>query len=116
MLGEEGLVEEEDVEGDDQGDDHRGYRRGDAAVDQGPHDVAVTAVDEQGDQGEGDAEGEHDLAYDQRAARVEAYGQNDEGREHRDEAPQPQRDAAVYEPLHDYLAAQGADRGTGEAR
>src|SRR5215211_1793892 len=114
-LGYEGLVEQEHVERDDHRNDHRGYRRGETVVDKRPHHVAVAAEDQQRDQGEGDAEGEHHLAQYQRATGVEADGEHDQRREHRDEAPQPQRDAPVDEPLHDDLAAQGAHRGAGEA-
>src|SRR5215218_1544165 len=101
MSAEEGLVEQEHVEGDDQRDHHRGDRRGRAAVDQRPHDPTVAAVDQQRDQGEGYAEGEHNLAYDQGAAGVDADGEDDEGWEHGDEASQEQRYPAVDEALHD---------------
>src|SRR5215217_9280108 len=110
-LGYEGLVEQEHVERDDQRNDHRGYRRGEAVVDQRPHHVAVAAEDQQGDQGEGDAEGENHLAQYQRAAGVEANAEHDQGREHRDEAPEPQWDAPVDKTLHDHLAAQRTHRG-----
>src|SRR5215213_6540457 len=105
-LAKESLIQQEDVQTDYESDHHRGDGRGGAAVDQSPHHLSIAAVDQQRDQGEGDAEGEHDLAYDQGAAWVEPDSQDDEGRKHGYKAPQPQRDAPVYEPLHDDLAAQ----------
>src|SRR5215211_1149734 len=108
-LGEEGAVEEEDVQADDQRYDHRGHRGGQTVVDQNPHDVTVAREDQQRNQGEGDAEGEHYLADDQRAARVDPYGEDRQGGKHRDEAPQEQRYTAVYEPLHHHLPSHRPD-------
>jgi hypothetical protein len=65
-LGEEGMVEQEHVQGDNQRDHHRGYGRGDAAVDQSSHHVPVAAVDQERDQGEGDAEGEQRMERERR--------------------------------------------------
>jgi hypothetical protein len=70
---------------------------------------------EQGDQRKGYAEGEHYLAYYQRATRIQAHGEDYQGRRHRDQTPQPQRYLPVYEALHNNLPGHGADRGAGEA-
>src|SRR5215203_2188984 len=106
---EEGLVQQEDVERDYEEDDDRSDRRGEPVVDERAHNIPVAAEDEQRNERERDAEGEHHLAYDQRTAGVEANGQDDQGRHHGDETAQEQRYLPAYEPLHDDLPTQGTD-------
>src|SRR5215204_7511946 len=114
-LGKEGPVEKEHVEADDQRDHHRSHRGGQAVVDQHPHKVTVAAEEQQGDEGEGDAEGEHHLAYYERAAGVDPYGEDRQRGEHGEEAGQEQRYPAVDEALHHHLAGHRPDRGAREA-
>src|SRR5215212_2825873 len=106
---EEGLIEQKYVQRDYEEDDHCRYGRGEAVVDERAHNVPVAAEDEQRNERERDAEGEHHLAYDQRTAGVEANGQDDQGRHHGDETAQEQRYLPAYEPLHDALPTQGTD-------
>ena len=68
---EEDLLEQEDVEGDDHRGQHAGEGGEPARVDQVPHHLALAGDDQQRHQGEGDAEGEDDLAADQGVGRVE---------------------------------------------
>src|SRR5215213_11837373 len=83
LAAQEGLVEEEHVQGDNQGDHHRGYSGGQAVVDQPSHEAPVAAEDQERYKREGDAEREHDLAKDQRVAGVDPYGEDRQGRSHR---------------------------------
>ena len=62
LAAEEGLVEQEHVQRDNQPDDHRGDGGSQAVVYQPSHQAAVAAEDQERDEGEGDAEREHDLA------------------------------------------------------
>src|SRR5215218_8844744 len=80
--GEECSVEEEHVQTNDERDYDRGYRSGYAMVDQGTHHVVVAAEDQQWDEREGDAKGEHHLAYHQRATGVDPYGEDGQREEH----------------------------------
>ncbi len=57
----EDLVDQEDVQGDDDGGDQPRKSRGRAAVDQRPHHVAAGGEPDQRDQREGDPEGKDDL-------------------------------------------------------
>src|SRR5215216_4050457 len=114
-LGEEGPVEEEHVQTNDERDYDRGYRSGYAMVDQGTHHVVVAAEDQQRDEREGDAKGEHHLAYHQRATGVDPYGEDGQRGEHRDEATQEQRYPAVDEALHHHLPGHCPHRGAREA-
>jgi hypothetical protein len=54
------------------------------------------------------------MAYHQRTAGVDPYGQDGQRGEHCDEATQKQRDAPVDEALHDHLPTHGANRRAGE--
>jgi hypothetical protein len=57
----EDLVDQEDVQGDDDGGDQPRKSRGRAAVDQRPHHVPAGGEPDQRDQREGDPEGKDDL-------------------------------------------------------
>src|SRR5688500_9581914 len=107
---EESLIEQKNVERDDEEDYDRRNGRGEPVIDERAHNVPVAAEDEQRNERERDAEGEHHLAYDKRTAGVEAYGQDDQGRHHGNEAAQEQRYLPAYEPLHDDLPTQGPHR------
>src|SRR5215213_3481441 len=76
LCAEEGLVQKEDVERNDEEDHDRRNGRGETVVDERAHNVPVTAEDQQRNERERDAEGEHHLAYYQRTAGVEANAQD----------------------------------------
>src|SRR5215203_5742041 len=107
---EESLIKQKNVQRDDEEDYDRRNGRGESVIDERAHNVPVAAEDEQRNERERDAEGEHHLAYDKRTAGVEAYGQDDQGRHHGDDAAQEQRYLPAYEPLHDDLPAKGTNR------
>src|SRR5215210_3360602 len=113
---EESLIKQKNVQRDDEEDYDRRNGRGESVIDERAHNVPVAAEDEQRNERERDDEGEQHLAYDKRTAGVEAYGQDDQGGHHGDEAPQELRYLPAYEPLHDNLPTQGTHRRARTAR
>ena len=89
--------------------DQRGDGGGRAAVDQSAHEVAAAGEQDHGHERERDPEGEDGLGDDQRARRIEAEGEHDEGGQHGQPAAQEQRDPPADEALHDDLTGVGAD-------
>src|SRR5208282_6337472 len=73
--------EQVDVQRDDHDRDQARCQHGRAAVHQRAHEIAVAGEEKQRDQRERDAEGEEDLAEDQRPGGVEADADHDQGRD-----------------------------------
>src|SRR3954452_56298 len=93
----ERLDEKEAVERDDDRRDDPGGGGRDRAVDHLAHDVLAAREQDERDQRERDAEAQDDLAEDQRAARVQPDGEDEQRGDHRDAPAQDERDLPVDE-------------------
>ena len=111
-LGTEGeLAEQNGVEDDDDGD---GEPAGDACAaraGEGLHDVCAAGEQQQRDEREGQREAEHDLRENEDAQRIEAGGDDGDGRDDGDEAAQEDGELDIEEAFDDDLTGHDSYGG-----
>jgi len=114
-LGKKALIKQENVQGDDEYRDQPSDQRRDFFIDKVPHQAAIARKQDERDERKGDAEGQNDLADDERPRRIHAGEDDGQRRNHRDQSPQIDVNAPLDETFHHDVARHRSHRGTRQA-
>src|ERR1700720_1868649 len=87
-----------------------------AVIDEAAQDIGPPGEVDEGDHRKRQGGAEHHLAQHERLGRIDTDRDNDKGRRHSGQAPQPHRDAEANKALHDDLPGHRPDNRTRHAR